>query len=61
MFQRYHQLGDDAPNQRTSSDTEEHAPDLEDLSPSPTSVPDQSLPPPSNPVPYPIKVSTSED
>ena len=44
MFQRYPQLGDDAPNQRTSSDTEERAPDLEDLTPSPTSVPDQSLP-----------------
>ena len=61
MFQRYPQFGDDAPNKRTSSDTEERAPDLEDLTPSPTLVPDQSLPPPSNPVPYPTRVSTSED
>ena len=51
MFQRYPQLGDDAPNQRTSSVREEHAPVLDDLTPSPTSVPDQSS----------TRVSTSKD
>ena len=61
MLQRYPQLGDDALNLRTSSDAEEHAPALVDLTPSPSSVPDQSHFPLSNPVASSTRVSTSED